>query len=61
MTMAIIKVFLSDEEKATIAEYAAMDGRSLSNLCRKALLEKIRRDRKKGPEGEIIRPPGITA
>lgn len=58
--MAIIKVFLSLEEKTAVAEYAAMDGRSLSNLCRKALAEKVRRDKKRGKDGQIIKFPVKT-
>jgi len=47
----MIKVFLSEEEKEAVKRYAAMDGRSLSNLCRKALLEKLRRDKKRDEGG----------
>lgn len=55
--MAQIHVTVSDSEKAAAEKYAAMDARTLSNLCRKALLEKMRRDRKKDENGEIILPP----
>ena len=57
----MIRVFLSEEEKEAVARYAAMDGRSLSNLCRKALAEKLRRDKKRDEEGEVIRFPVKTS
>lgn len=59
--MPVVETTLSDEEKRVAKIYAQIDGRSLSNLMRKALIEKIRRDRKKGPDGQIIRPPGESA
>ena len=57
----MIRVFLSKEEKEAVARYAAMDSRSLSNLCRKALAEKLRRDKKRGEDGKVIKFPVKTS
>lgn len=59
--MPQVNVTVTEDEREAIKLYAQMDGRTMSNLMKKAVMEKIRRDRKKGPDGVIIRPPGVTA
>lgn len=52
--MPEIKINLTNKERDTIKRYASADGRTMSNLCRKALIEKVRRDRKTDWSGEKI-------
>ena len=57
----IIKVYVTAAEKHVFEEYAAADGRALSNLMKQSTKQVIRRNRKKGIDGEIILTPEENA
>jgi hypothetical protein len=57
----IIKVYVTAAEKHIFEEYAAADGRSLSNLMKQSAKQIIRRNRKKRLDGEIILTPEESA
>lgn len=59
--MPQVKVYLTDEDKAVFEAYADADERSLSNFLRKSAIEKIKRDKKTGKDGIVIRPAGYNA
>lgn len=53
--MAVIKVYVSDREKQVIQNYASMDERSDSEMLRKAMREKVKRDKKTDDDGNFNR------
>lgn len=57
MKTITIKIYLTPEEKRAVTAYAAADTRSVSNLFKKALFDKMRRDKKHTPDGTLIQPP----
>ena len=52
--MPEIKVYVSEEEKEVIKTYAEVDERSTSEMMRKAMREKVSRDKKRCSEGQLI-------
>ena len=59
--MPEIKCYMSRAEYDAICDYARADERSMSEMLRKAMREKVGRDKKKSSDGKIITWPDKDA